>query len=53
MTDMKQVRINAKEEMESSRAPRPEPGKGQVLVRVAWAGICGSDLHYFLSLIHI
>lgn len=49
MTEMKQVRINAKEEMESCGAPRPKPGEGQVLVRVAWAGICGSDLHYFFD----
>lgn len=49
MTDMKQVRIHSKEEMESSSVPRPEPGEGQVLVRVAWAGICGSDLHYFFD----
>jgi len=26
--------------------PRPEPGPGEVLVRIAAAGICGSDLHY-------
>jgi len=25
--------------------PRPRPGPGQVLARVAYAGICGSDLH--------
>ena len=25
----------------------PEPGEGEVLVRVAAAGICGSDLHYY------
>ena len=25
--------------------PRPEPGPGEVLVRIAAAGICGSDLH--------
>ncbi|MFJ4038108.1 zinc-binding dehydrogenase [Microbacterium sp. NPDC090007] len=25
----------------------PEPGEGQVRLRVAYVGICGSDLHYF------
>ncbi|TIV68770.1 MAG: L-idonate 5-dehydrogenase, partial [Mesorhizobium sp.] len=25
----------------------PEPGPGEVLVRIARGGICGSDLHYF------
>lgn len=27
--------------------PMPEPGAGQVLVRVAAVGICGSDVHYY------
>ncbi|MCH4810563.1 L-idonate 5-dehydrogenase [Vreelandella neptunia] len=26
----------------------PHPGPGEVCVRVSYAGICGSDLHYFL-----
>ena len=26
---------------------RPEPGPGEVLVKVRACGICGSDLHYF------
>lgn len=26
----------------------PQPGPGQVRVRIAYGGICGSDLHYFL-----
>ena len=25
--------------------PTPEPGPGEVLIRVQSAGICGSDLH--------
>ena len=27
--------------------PDPSPGSGEVLVRVAAAGLCGSDLHFF------
>lgn len=27
--------------------PVPEPGKGQVLVKLEYVGICGSDIHYF------
>jgi L-iditol 2-dehydrogenase len=27
--------------------PKPEPGEGEVLLRVRAVGICGSDLHYF------
>lgn len=30
-------------------APTPEPGPGEVLVRVRASGICGSDLHGFLD----
>ncbi|HEU4675752.1 MAG TPA: L-idonate 5-dehydrogenase [Motilibacteraceae bacterium] len=27
--------------------PDPEPGPGETLVRIAYGGICGSDLHYY------
>ena len=27
--------------------PVPEPGEGQVLIRVNWAGICGTDRHEY------
>jgi L-iditol 2-dehydrogenase len=30
-------------------APRPALGAGEVLIRVAYAGVCGSDLHAFLG----
>lgn len=36
-------------EMELRETPRPEPGPGEVLVRVRSCGICGSDLHYYLG----
>jgi L-idonate 5-dehydrogenase len=29
-------------------SPTPEPGPGEVLVRLGAAGICGSDMHYYL-----
>ncbi len=28
--------------------PEPEPGPGEVLLRLGAAGICGSDMHYYL-----
>lgn len=31
--------------MELMDVPRPKPGPGQVMVEIAYAGICGSDLH--------
>lgn len=27
--------------------PDPQPGPGETLVRIAYGGICGSDLHYY------
>ena len=27
--------------------PDPAPGPGQVVVRVASVGVCGSDVHYY------
>ena len=27
--------------------PRPQPGEGEVLVRIRRAGVCGTDLHIF------
>ena len=35
--------------IELKRIPDPEPGPGQVLIRVAWSSICGTDLHIFLG----
>jgi propanol-preferring alcohol dehydrogenase len=31
--------------------PRPEPGPGEVLVRVAAAGVCGTELHFLDGLL--
>jgi L-iditol 2-dehydrogenase len=33
--------------MELQEVPQPQPGLGEVLIRVAAAGICGSDVHGF------
>ncbi|MDY3618481.1 zinc-dependent alcohol dehydrogenase [Agathobaculum sp.] len=33
--------------LELVEAPIPEPGPGQAVVRVKYAGICGSDLHIY------
>lgn len=38
--------LHAAKDLRFERVPRPEPGPGEVLVRVRAAGICGSDLHY-------
>lgn len=41
MTDIKKVRIEERE--------KPVPKEGEVLVKVEYVGICGSDLHYYES----
>jgi L-iditol 2-dehydrogenase len=33
--------------VEVEQRPVPQPGPGEVLVRVASVGVCGSDVHYF------
>ncbi|WP_324649250.1 L-idonate 5-dehydrogenase [Georgenia sp. H159] len=44
---MRAVVINGKEDIELAEVPTPVPAAGQVRLRVAYAGICGSDLHYY------
>lgn len=41
MTDIKKVRIEERE--------KPVPKEGEVLIKVEYVGICGSDLHYYES----
>ena len=33
--------------IEMQRRPIPSPNKGEVLVKIEYVGVCGSDLHYF------
>jgi threonine dehydrogenase-like Zn-dependent dehydrogenase len=35
--------------MKLGEAPQPYPKDGQVLIRVHWASICGTDLHIYLG----
>lgn len=44
---MQAVRIHGKQDMRTEEVPRPEPGPGQVRLKVGYVGICGSDLHYY------
>jgi len=41
--------LNGTEDLQVVDKPRPEPGEGEVLVRVEYCGICGSDLHAYKS----
>ncbi|PPJ54152.1 hypothetical protein CBER1_01043 [Cercospora berteroae] len=46
---MKAVRFYAKEDLRFEDIPEPVCGPGQVKVKPAWCGICGSDLHEYLG----
>jgi len=44
---MKALRWHAAKDLRLSDLPEPSPGPGEVLVQVAYCGICGSDLHEY------
>ncbi|WP_127125755.1 L-idonate 5-dehydrogenase [Georgenia sp. SYP-B2076] len=44
---MKAIVINGKLDLHEAEVPTPEPAAGQVRLRMAFGGICGSDLHYY------
>jgi L-idonate 5-dehydrogenase len=41
------VRLYGKQDLKVETQDCPEPTAGEVLLKMAWGGICGSDLHYF------
>ena len=44
---MKSIVAHAAKDLRIEDHPMPAPGNGQVLVKMAAGGICGSDLHYY------
>lgn len=44
---MKAARFYGEEDLRVEEVPEPSPGPGQVKLRNAFAGICGSDLHFY------
>ncbi|WP_336641827.1 L-idonate 5-dehydrogenase [Microbacterium sp. USHLN272] len=44
---MKSLVIHGKEDIRWDDREIPEPGAGEVRLRVGFVGICGSDLHYY------
>ncbi|RDB17389.1 (R,R)-butanediol dehydrogenase [Hypsizygus marmoreus] len=46
---MKAARYYGPGDIRVEQIPEPVAGKGQVKVKIAWNGICGSDLHAFLA----
>jgi L-iditol 2-dehydrogenase len=45
---MRASRLHGIRDLRLDELPRPAPGPGQVLLRVASVGVCGSDVHYYL-----
>jgi (R,R)-butanediol dehydrogenase / meso-butanediol dehydrogenase / diacetyl reductase len=43
------ARWHARGDVRVEDVPRPAPGPGELLLRVSWAGICGTDLEEYLS----
>ena len=44
---MRAIVIHGKLDLREEEVPTPEPGEGQIRLRMAFGGICGSDLHYY------
>lgn len=44
---MKALAIHGKDDLRHEEHPLPEPEAGQVRLKMAYVGICGSDLHYY------
>jgi L-iditol 2-dehydrogenase len=44
---MKALMLIAPNQMEVQEVPQPKPGKGDVTIKVAYAGLCGTDLHAY------
>lgn len=44
---MKAAQFYGKEDLRIDEVSEPSPGPGQVKLRNAYSGICGSDLHVY------
>ncbi len=45
--EMMVARLHGTRDLRLGRAPIPEPGRSEVLLRVGVVGICGSDVHWY------
>jgi L-iditol 2-dehydrogenase len=46
---LRAARLHGIRDLRLEELPRPAPGRGEVLLRVAAVGVCGSDVHYYLA----
>jgi 2-desacetyl-2-hydroxyethyl bacteriochlorophyllide A dehydrogenase len=49
VSELRAATLNGPEDLQIVDKPKPEPAEGEVLVRVEYCGICGSDLHAYKS----
>jgi L-iditol 2-dehydrogenase len=49
MHNMRAARLHGIRDIRLEDLPRPAPGPGEVLLKVACVGVCGSDVHYYLE----
>lgn len=47
--DMRALRYHGRNDVRLEQVPEPQTGPGQVKIRPAFTGICGSDLHFYLD----
>ncbi len=45
---MRVSRLHGIRDLRLEELPPPSPGPGQLLLKVASVGVCGSDVHYYL-----
>ena len=43
------ARLYGAKDLRIEEMPEPEPGPGEVKIRVAYAGICGTDVHEYFE----
>lgn len=46
---MRAARLHGIRDIHIDTVPRPSPGPGEVLLKMAAVGVCGSDVHYYLD----
>ncbi|GAB7360463.1 hypothetical protein MBLNU230_g8415t1 [Neophaeotheca triangularis] len=46
---MSALRFHGKEDLRLEQIEEPKCGKGQIKIKPAWCGICGSDLHEYMG----
>ena len=46
---MRAARLHGIRDLRLEAIPLPAPGPGQLLLKVAAVGVCGSDVHYYLD----